>query len=207
MKKILVGLLMILMGTVGPLSADAGIITFDEVLSPAVTQGQWIQGEFSAFGATFNNAFWDGLNLNGQGSAPGFSGGSLVNLDWSGTGPNYPTDFLNTPLTIIFNTPVNNVQFAATNYDGTFDIFFYMGVTPIDTTTFAGIIIPFPADPSGFISYNNVQLYDTIKIYSKSGEGLAIDYLSFSVPEPGTMLMLCSGLIGLAGFGRKKVLR
>jgi hypothetical protein len=38
-------------------------------------------------------------------------------------------------------------------------------------------------------------------------ENRAIEYATFNVPELGTIFLLGSGLIGLAGYGRRKFLK
>ena len=52
-----------------------------------------------------------------------------------------------------------------------------------------------------------VFLWTMLLVFGLAGSSAAVDMLVMSVPEPSTMLLLGSGLIGLAVLGRKKLFK
>ncbi len=66
----------------------------------------------------------------------------------------------------------------------------------------------FTSDTPTFLSSGYAGPVDTVGVFSNANDFYVMDDVTYAtvatVPEPSTMLVLASGLIGLVGYGRKK---
>jgi len=105
-------------------------------------------------------------------------------------------------MTISFTSQVTGAAFAALDANGTFLIRAYEGGTLVDSIT-----LLIPGIPGiGYIGFQNDSPFDMITISSATNAPLSIDNLQYTVytPEPGSLLMLAIGLMGLAAFATRR---
>jgi hypothetical protein len=171
-------------------------ITFSEFTFPT---GTAITDQYSSLGVTFSNE----LFYNFQ---PLF----------------FPKDFLsnyntmpyalNNPVSIIFGDVQDSAAFALQSNNGhtTFTALLEGSyVESFDALTDLSYL-PDLKNASNFYGFEGI-FFDEIKIESFSlAKAFQIDNIQLSaapIPEPTTLLLLCTGLIGLTALGRKKLFK
>jgi hypothetical protein len=175
------------------LAAPQNTVTFDELGN---LQNQVINNQFAAFGATFENTWWDNATL-GQAGATGFSGGDLVSGAVGGV-------LDNGGIAIHFVNAVTAAAVATVDQDATFTISAHLGGNLVEQ--FQTLIGTSPC--SGFMGFQNI-LFDELRFIPvpNGDSALSIDSLQFNsasqgVPDSGSSATLLALVLALTGFSQ-----
>ena len=164
-------------------------ITFNEVVLPHYAP---VTTEYGAYGVTFSPSLY---YCQSCGPYPNFSGNSLLNR---GLVPSFSIHFTQDQTAAAFAMVTNpGTSVFTALLDGNV-------VEQFSAFTAAG-----PANTNNYYGFSNI-LFDEIRI-DPGGylNAMVLDNLEFSpapapVPEPGSLLLLGSGLVSMLGYGWRK---